>query len=222
MAVVGVITVGCSRTERSKTDMSDRPGGAAVGTGGVVVKSDDDFVRDVAILNMAEIELSRMALDRATSPDVRSFAQSMIDDHVAAGEKLKSVLSAYQMQSPSQLDDKHRDTVHELANKQGGDFDRDYTKAMVQDHQDLVAKLETRLDVESLANWKTSAAGRAQSKEMPDPRVEMRDVQLRPEKSDKERTMKISQWAADTYPATQKHLDMARALESATKKRSTD
>jgi hypothetical protein len=34
-------------------------------------------------------------------------------------------------------------------------------------------------------------------------------------------TMKINQWAADTYPVAQKHLDTARTLENATKKRST-
>src|SRR3954470_7870169 len=223
VAVVGVITVGCSRTERSKTATSEhRPGGAAVGTGGVVVKSDEDFVHDVAIMNMTEIELSRMALTKATSPDVRSFAQRMIDDHGAAGEKLKGVISAYQMQWPSQLDDEHRKTVDELGKKQAGDFDRDYAKAMVHGHQDLVAKLESRLDVETLANWKAAAAGRTQSKEMPEPKAELRDVELRPEKSDLDRTTKISQWAADTYPVTQKHLDTARTLEDATKKRSTN
>jgi predicted outer membrane protein len=47
-----------------------------------------------------------------------------------------------------------------LAKKQGVDFDRDYAEAMVEGHQDLAAKLESRLDVQSLADWKTAAAGR--------------------------------------------------------------
>jgi hypothetical protein len=34
--------------------------------------------------------------------------------------------------------------------------------------------------------------------------------------------MKINQWAAETYPTTQKHLDSARALETAIKKPSTN
>ena len=33
--------------------------------------------------------------------------------------------------------------------------------------------------------------------------------------------MKINQWAADTYPVAQKHLDTARTFETATNKRST-
>jgi len=44
-------------------------------------------------------------------------------------------------------------------------------------------------------------------------------VEVRPDKSNNEITMKINQWAADTYPVAQKHLDTARTLENPTKKR---
>jgi putative membrane protein len=224
MAVVAVVTVGCSKSEPQKTQAPEqRP--TAIGTGGAAsndVKSDDDFVHDVAIMNMAEIELSRVALSKALSADVKSFAQRMIDDHSAAGDKLKSVVGGSQIEWPAQLDDKHRKTVDELAKKQGSDFDRDYAEAMVHGHQDLAARLESRLDLKSVADWKAAAAGRTQDKAMPEPKAEMGDVGVRPEKSDNALTIKVNQWAADTYPVTQKHLDTARTLENAAKKRSTN
>jgi putative membrane protein len=226
VAIVAVISVGCSNAQRTSTQTSEiQPRGAAVGTGGAAandVKGDEEFVRDAAIMNMAEIELSRMALAKATSSDVKSFAQRMIEDHGAAADKLKNIVSAYQIELPPQLDDKHRKSVDELATKQGADFDRDYVEAMVHGHQDLAARLESRLDLEALADWKAAAAGRTQSKALPEPKVEMRDVEVRPAKSDSAITMKINQWAADTYPVAQKHLDTARTLENATKKRSTN
>ena len=198
--------------------------GAAVGTGGAgaAVKSDPEFVHDVALKNMAAIELSRLALNKSTSTDVKVFAQSMIDDHGAAADKLKTIVSGQAIDWPAQLDDKHRETADDLAKKQGADFDRDYAKAMVEGHQDFTAKLESRLDVQSLAEWKTAAAGRTQGKSLPEPKVAMADVQVRPNKSDNEITTKINQWAAETYPLAQKHLDTARTLENATKKRSTN
>jgi putative membrane protein len=226
VAAITIVLSGCSKTEGTKPPSLDQPGGrpGAVGTGGAGanVKSDGDFVRDVAIKNMAEIELSRMALDNATNLDIKSFAQRLIDDHSAAGNKLKSVVSGQAIDWPAQLDDKHRKTADELAKKQGADFDRDYLKAMIEGHQDLTAKLESRLDVQSLADWKTAAAGRAHSRALPEPKVAMRDVEVRPDKSDNEITMKINQWAADTYPVAQKHLDTARTLENPTKKRSSN
>jgi putative membrane protein len=213
-----VVTGGCSKTERT-TQVPEQP---AIGTGGAGanVKGDGEFVRDVAIKNLTEVELSRMALNKATSAEVKSFAQRMIDDHGVAAGKLKSAVSGSEIDWPAQLDDKHRKTTDELAKKQGADFDREYAKVMVEGHQDLAAKLESRLDVQSLADWKTAAGGRTQSKAMPDPKTEMRDVAVRPAKSDSGVTMKINQWAADTYPIAQQHLDTARALERATKKHS--
>ena len=118
----------------------------------------------------------------------------------------------------SQLDDKHRETANALAKKQGPEFDSEYLKAMIEGHQDLAAKLESRLDVQSLAEWKTAAAGRTERNALPDPKSAMADVQVRPNKSDNTITSRINQWAADTYPVVQKHLDNARALENATKK----
>jgi predicted outer membrane protein len=145
----------------------------------------------------------------------------VIEDHGAAGDTLKSVVSGQPIDWPAQLDEKHRKAADDLAKKQRIDFDRDYLEAMIEGHQDLTAKLESRLDVQSLADWKTAAAGRTQTKALPEPNLAMRDVPVRPNKSDNQVTMKINQWAADTYPVAQKHLDTARTLENATKKRST-
>jgi len=225
VAAMAIIISGCSKREDTKPSSSEQPAGrsGAVGTGGAGANlSDDDFVGDVALKNMAAEELSRMALDKATNLDIKSFAQGMIDDHGAAGHNLKSIVAGQPIEWPVQLDDKHRTTADELAKKQGANFERDYVKAMVEGHQDLAAKLESRLDVQSLADWKTAAAGRTDSKGLPEPNIAMRDVQVRPNKSDNEVTMKINQWAADTYPVAQKHLDTARTLLTATNKRSTN
>jgi putative membrane protein len=225
-AVAAVILVSGGCTEARNTPESGPPAqrGVAVGAGGAGanLNSDGEFVHDVASKNMAEIELSRMALDKATSPQVKAFAQMMMHEHGAAEDKLKSVVSGHAIEWPAQLVDKDREAADELAKKQGPDFDRDYVKAMVEVHQNLAAKLESRLDVSSLAEWKTAAAGRTQKTTMPDPKVEMADVRISPNKSATELTMKVNQWAADTYPVAQKHLDTARALESDLKKRSTN
>jgi putative membrane protein len=228
VAVTAVLIVigGCSKTEGTKTPVAEQPGARppAVGTGGAGadVKTDGEFVNDVAIKNLSEIELSRMALDKATTADLKAFAQKTIDIHGTAANQLKNALSGFSLEWPAQLDDKHRKTADELANKHGADFDREYAKAMVEGHQDLAAKLESRLDVQSLSDWKTAAAGRTQGKALPDPKTEMRDVEVRPSKSDNDLTMKINQWAAETYSVVQKHLDTARTLENATKKRMTN
>ena len=210
-----ILVGGCSKTEQ--TTKAD---GTAVGTGGAGANlKTDEFVHDVALKNMAEVELSRMAADRATSAEVKTFAQMMIRDHGASTETLKSLASAHSIQWPAQLDEKHKKTVDDVAKEQGADFDHEYVKAMIESHQDLTAKLESRLDVQSLAEWKTAAAGRTQTEALPDPKGSMADMKVRPIAGGDEVTGKINQWAAETYPVAQKHLDTVRMLENASKKR---
>ena len=225
VVITTVAMCGCSKTDSTKP-RSGEPSGtpAAVGTGGAGanLKDDGDFIRDVALKNMAEIELSRMALARTASADVRTFAQMMVDDHSAAGTALKDAVSDQSIEWPARLDEKHQKTADELGRKQGADFDREYMDAMVDLHQDLAAKLESRLDVQSVADWKTAAAARTHNPAMPDPKAAMNDVAVRPSKSDNPVTNKVNQWAAQTYPVAQKHLDTAGTLKNAVKKRATD
>ena len=84
------LTVGCNKDTGSTT--TGTASGPAVGTAGradnAVSSGDRDFVRDVAIMNTAEIELARLATARAAGADVKKFAQMMVTDHNGAGEKL--------------------------------------------------------------------------------------------------------------------------------------
>src|SRR4051812_35697422 len=93
MAVVSALTVGCSNADRTTTTGQTPNSAPAVGTSGKDVSSGDkDFIHDVAIANMAEIDLGRMASDRAANPDVKSFGKMMVDDHTAAGDRLKNAV----------------------------------------------------------------------------------------------------------------------------------
>ena len=104
VAAITFVLSGCS----NKPPTSERPGAqpGAVGTGGAGanVKSDAALVRDVALKNLAVIELSRMALDKTANPDNKSFAQRMIDAHSADADKLTRVASGQPNDGPAVLD----------------------------------------------------------------------------------------------------------------------
>jgi hypothetical protein len=120
---------------------------------------------------------------------------------------------------PTEVDKKHQDLREKLAGKQGLDFDREYMDAMVDGHNDFIDKLESRIDKARLSEWKSKWTDRTTAKKG---EAETKAETVYPEKSDNTVTMAINQWAADTYPVAQKHLDTVRTLENATKKRSTN
>lgn len=216
------LAFGCSNKPNNDTSAAAPAGGSAVGTAGTnnVTAGDRDFVHDVAIANMAEIDLARLALQQSTNADVKKFAQMMIDDHTKAGDKLQSIASQDNIEVPTQVDDKHQDVRTKLAEKKGLDFDKEYASQMVDGHQDFVDKLESRIDKKTVDEWKSKTSGSADDGTKPE--VQGKAATVLPEKSDNPITAAINQWAADTYPTAQAHLTAAKALDKEIKRRTTD
>jgi putative membrane protein len=78
------------------TDMRD--------SGAQIARTDRDFVKDVALAGMAEVESSRLAVQKASSPAVKQFAQKMIDDHTAANAELTKLAQSKGAAPPAELD----------------------------------------------------------------------------------------------------------------------
>jgi putative membrane protein len=222
IALATALTFGCNTKSDKDVNAANPPAGGAVGTAGSedhnVSNGDKDFVKDVASDGTAEVELGRMALDRAVNPDVKKFAQMMVDDHSKANQELTSIATQYNIPVPSAPDGKHNDLRDKLAKYQGADFDREYINAMVDDHQDALDKLGSRVDKDTLDKSK------AETKDASGRKVETKveATAVMPEKSDNTTTMALNSWAAKTYPVVKAHLNEAKKLQDTVKKRMTN
>ncbi len=106
------------------------------------VRSDADFVREAAQGGLAEVELGRLAADRAEREDVRSFGRRMVQDHGAANAELAALAARENLAVPNDLDARHQAVRDRLAGLQGAAFDRAYMDEMVEDHRQDVALFE--------------------------------------------------------------------------------
>jgi len=219
-ALAAVIAVGCSDTNTApaKSGASESSAAGTTKETDRVPAGDIDFVHDVAIANAAEIELGKMAQERASSPDVKKFGQMMVDDHTKAGTKLRALASQHGIPVPDQLDEKHRQLRDKLAGLTGTEFDRQYVSAMVDAHETVLDKLESRTDQKELANWKARRASAATGKKE---KLEVEAVALVPEKSDNPVTMSINEWAAEACAVVYAHLEAAKDADAGVKKRMT-
>jgi predicted outer membrane protein len=170
-------------------------------------------------MNETELNVARTAAERAADPNTKKFAQMVIDDHTAAGDKLKTVASQNSIDVPAPDNDKVQDEQKKLADKNGLDFDKAYADLMVDDHQKLVDKLESRIDRKTLSEFKQYQTDHANGQRE---KTEAKAVAVVPEKSDNAVTTAINQWAADTYPVAYAHLQAAKDMRDGLKKRSTD
>ena len=103
-----------------------------------------DFIDNATVGNKFEIDTSQLALEHAKSPDVKTFAQQMIDDHTKAAHELKAALAEAKIEPPSDsLDVTHAAKYAKLRlfTTENG-FDSAYTNEQLKAHQDTVAKFK--------------------------------------------------------------------------------
>jgi putative membrane protein len=218
IALAVTTIVGCDRNHASQAARAD----SAVGTGGQTSlktsRADKTFVHDMAIANMAEVELGKLAPERSQDNEVKKFAQLMIDDHTKSLDSLKAIAAQYNVDVPADLDGKHARMRDKIAKWHGNEFDRNYMDAMVDEHEDVLDTLDGRVDEAKLAEYKAEMADRLAGKKTVEQAVV---VAILPEKSDNPLTMSLNEWAAAAYPIVRAHLDAARVLKIAVDKRPT-
>jgi putative membrane protein len=111
-------------------------GGSMANANTGLSSSDQKFVNEAAIGGMAEVEMGRLGVERATSDDVKAFSQRLIDDHTKANADLAQVASSKGVTLPTGLDAKHQAVIDHLRTLSGADFDREFAKVGVKDHQE--------------------------------------------------------------------------------------
>jgi len=116
--------------------------GSSMSGSGQLSAADRHFVMEAASGGMAEVELGRMATQKAQNADVKSFGQMMVDDHTKANDELKTIASAKGITLPSDLDAKDKATVSRLEKLSGEQFDRAYMQTMTKDHKKDLAEFK--------------------------------------------------------------------------------
>jgi putative membrane protein len=104
--------------------------------------ADQSFVKEAAMGGMAEVELGRLASEKAASEKVKSFGQKMATDHGAANEQLKSLASTKRIALSSEVDQTHKARYDQLKRLSGTAFDRAYVTSMLADHEKDVAAFQ--------------------------------------------------------------------------------
>jgi putative membrane protein len=102
-----------------------------------------DFVKEVAISDMFEIQASTLAQDKGNAPE-KSFATQMVTDHTKTSADLKGLVSNGKVKAdlPTALDSSHQSKLDKLKSESGKDFSSDFDSTQVSAHKDAVSLFE--------------------------------------------------------------------------------
>lgn len=101
---------------------------------------DEDFLKHAAQANKVELAASKLAVAKATNPDVKAFAEKLIADHTATDRDLAPFITSKKvMLSDDDADYKMKMSKHESLQKlTGAEFDKEYLEDMISDHENAI------------------------------------------------------------------------------------
>lgn len=94
---------------------------------------DKRFVTKAADHGQSELALAQLASQQASNPEVRSFAQKLVNDHTKVNSELMK-LAGNKNVKLDQEDSKDR-TYKRLSNRSGSDFDQEFVEQMIDMHE---------------------------------------------------------------------------------------
>ena len=117
-----------------------RTGAAAIGTQPGGTLSSRDFVNQVAIDNMFDVQAARLAEQKGDNPD-KTFAKREISHHDRATTELKNLVMNKKVNAPvpTGLDSEYQQKIEALQKMSGKQFDEAFSKDMIQSHRNEIA-----------------------------------------------------------------------------------
>jgi putative membrane protein len=101
-----------------------------------------DFVKEVAMSDMAEIAAAKIGQERGNAEE-KAFSAQMIADHTKTSEELKAMVPADAKAAiPAALDSSAQSKIDKLKNAKPDDFSSEFDSMQVSAHKDAVSLFE--------------------------------------------------------------------------------
>jgi putative membrane protein len=105
---------------------------------------DKDFIAPAFTMSQAEVKASEMAESQANSPKVKAFAQRAAKDHTRLNEQLGQLAKDSKVAVLAGTEKTTKDMLDRLSKMKGADFDREYLKTIIDDHEKAMQIFETQ------------------------------------------------------------------------------
>ena len=135
-------TTGSVQSEQQTGSASATTTGVAGGTRSEMTNDDKEFVTMAGMGGLAEMQLGNLALQKASSAEVKAFAQRMLTDHAKSNAEIAEFATAKGLALATELSGDPKDALEHLTSLSGTEFDKAYMQHMVEDHEKVVAAFD--------------------------------------------------------------------------------
>jgi len=158
-------TTSIGKYSPSEFDSKNKQGAQAVAavnaTNAPLSQADQDLMKQVAMGGMMQLQVSQLAVDKASSEDVRKLAQAEVEEQTGLSAKLKEIASTKGVTLPTTPDAETQAMLTKMQGLSGAEFDRQYVQQSgVNGHEKLdrvMSKVESDAKDQSLKNLAKAA-----------------------------------------------------------------
>jgi putative membrane protein len=104
--------------------------------------TDKDFIKNVSESSATEVEIGKLAADKASTDAVKGLGKQMVEAHTQTGQHLKEAAAALKVQVSDDPPRKAKKAEDKLAKLSGADFDRAYIKMAADEQKQTVKQFE--------------------------------------------------------------------------------
>jgi putative membrane protein len=131
-------------------------GGIDVGPFGASGVVDGDFVWAAGVSALTEIELGKVAAEKAQSDAVKKFADNVVKGHERMRTALEAIATEHGLSFPKELDAKRKARIDEVSKLSGVEFDRAYLRHVLSYYERSLGRFDfeaTNGTIPELAAW---------------------------------------------------------------------
>ena len=108
----------------------------------VTDEKSSEFLKKVTNSGMAEIQLAKLAQQKATIEAVKNFAAMLERDHTAVNQQVKTLADQRSVALPTTISDDKQKMYTDMEKMTGKSFDKDYISMMIKAHGDGISLFE--------------------------------------------------------------------------------
>lgn len=105
-------------------------------------EDDSEYLVDAAETDLEEIEVGKLAQQKGTDAEVKSFGKMLVDDHTKSFNDLKSFSEKKQISLPLVATEDNKEAYNDLNKKTGLEFDKKFAQMMVDGHENAIKDAE--------------------------------------------------------------------------------
>ena len=111
---------------------------------GHLPRADVDFILGANSSNITQIAMAHAADDQGANPGIHSLANRIVASHTKADQALKLLAAQKNVGLPGGTDiDDHSELADLHARHKGGDFDAQYVRDVIDDHDRMIAMYQS-------------------------------------------------------------------------------